>query len=73
MQCLIGIKESSRGCPKARQEAEQGDRSRGYIAIALKPAISVFRQRSLSSRIISSKDDVLSTAVFASAKQFIAP
>ena len=53
MQRLIGIEEYSRGAPETRQEPEEGENKRGEVGVALEPLILVFRQRSLSSRIIS--------------------
>jgi hypothetical protein len=54
MQRLIGIEEYSGGAPETRQEPEEREENRGDIGVALEPLILVFRQRSLSSRIISS-------------------
>jgi hypothetical protein len=37
MQCLIGIEEGSRGCPKACEEAEQGDNQSREVGVGRQP------------------------------------
>jgi hypothetical protein len=54
MQRFIGIEESSVSGPNVEQKSEHRSENCGYISMVLKVLILVFRQRSLSPRIISS-------------------
>src|SRR5271165_1941133 len=54
VESLVAIEKYSGGRPEASQQPEQHDQECRQIRVAFKPRILAFRQRPLSSRIISS-------------------